>query len=44
VSLGHRNFTERTLLRIEHLSGVGLLILALAHGGHIALKLAQHKL
>jgi hypothetical protein len=35
VSLGHGKWTDRTLLRIEHLSGVVLLILALIHGGTI---------
>lgn len=44
VSLGHRKFSERTLLRMEHLSGVILLCLALAHGGHIIWQMAQHKI
>lgn len=44
VSLGHRKFSERTLLRMERGSGVGLLVLALLHGGHIAWKLAKHKM
>jgi threonine/homoserine/homoserine lactone efflux protein len=44
VSLGHRKFSERTLLRIERGSGVGLLVLALIHGGHIAWQLAKHKM
>lgn len=44
VSLGHRKFSERTLLRMERFSGVGLLILALIHGGRIAWQLAKHKL
>src|SRR5215472_1857764 len=35
VSLGHGKFSQGTLLRIEHLSGVGLLIVALIHGGRI---------
>ncbi len=35
VSLGHGKFSERTLLRLEHGSGVVLLILALIHGGTI---------
>jgi len=35
VSLGHGKWSEKTLLRIEHISGVVLLILALAHGGTI---------
>ena len=44
VSLGHRKFSERTLLRMEHLSGVGLLGLALAHGGHIIWQMARHRM
>lgn len=36
VSLGHGKFSEGTLLRIEHFSGVGLLIIALIHGARIA--------
>src|SRR5213594_2057117 len=35
VSLGHGKFSEKTLLRMEHFSGVGLLVLALIHGGTI---------
>ncbi len=35
VSLGHGKLSEKTLLRMEHGSGVGLLILALIHGGTI---------
>jgi len=35
VSLGHGKLSEKTLLRMEHWSGVGLLALALAHGSRI---------
>ena len=35
VSLGHGKLSEKTLLRMEHGSGVGLLALALIHGGTI---------
>lgn len=35
VSLGHGKLSEKTLLRMEHFSGWGLLILALLHGGTI---------
>jgi threonine/homoserine/homoserine lactone efflux protein len=35
VSLGQGKLSEKTLLRMEHGSGVGLLILALIHGGTI---------
>jgi threonine/homoserine/homoserine lactone efflux protein len=44
VSRGHGKFSEKTLLRMEHLSGVGLLILALIHGGTIVWQMAHHKL
>jgi L-lysine exporter family protein LysE/ArgO len=43
VSLGHGKFSQKTLLRMEHLSGVGMLALALIHGGIIAHHLAQHR-
>jgi len=43
VSLGHRKFSETTLLRMERCSGVGLLTLALIHGGRIIWQLAKHK-
>ena len=42
VSLGHGKFSEKTLLRMEHLSGVGLLILAFIHGGIIIHQMARH--
>jgi threonine/homoserine/homoserine lactone efflux protein len=35
VSLGHGRISEKNLLRMEHFSGVGLVILALIHGGTI---------
>jgi len=43
VSLGHGKFSQKTLLRMEHLSGIGMLALALIHGGIIAHHLAQHR-
>jgi threonine/homoserine/homoserine lactone efflux protein len=42
VSLGHRKFSERTLVRMEHFSGIGLILLALAHGANIVWHLARH--
>jgi len=42
VSRGHGKFSEKTLLRMEHFSGVGMLVLALIHGGYIVRQLAQH--
>ena len=44
VSLGHKKFSERALLRMEHFSGVGLLGLALAHGGNIVWQMARHRM
>jgi len=44
VSLGHKKFSEQTLLRMEHGSGIGLLGLALAHGGHIVWQMAHHRM
>jgi hypothetical protein len=44
VSLGHGKFSEKTLLRIERCSGVGLLILALVHGTTIILQLRKAQL
>ena len=41
VSLGHRKFSAATLLRMEHWSGIGLLLLALAHGGHIVWQMGH---
>jgi len=35
VSLGHGRISEKSLLRMERFSGVGLVILALIHGGTI---------
>ena len=43
VSLGHGKFSQKTLLRMEHLSGVGLLVLAFIHGGIIIHQMALHK-
>jgi threonine/homoserine/homoserine lactone efflux protein len=42
VSLGHGKFSEKNLLRMEHLSGVGLLALGLIHGGIIIHQMAVH--
>jgi len=42
VSLRHGKLSEKTLLRMEHGSGVGLLILALIHGGTIIWQMRHH--
>lgn len=44
VSRGHGKFSEKTLLRMEHISGLCLLALALIHGGRIAWQLAKHRI
>jgi threonine/homoserine/homoserine lactone efflux protein len=44
ISLGHKKFTANTLLRMERYSGVGLIVLALAHGAHIAWQLGKHRM
>lgn len=44
VSRGHGRFNERTLLRMEHISGVLLLGMGLIHGVRIAWQLAKHKM
>jgi threonine/homoserine/homoserine lactone efflux protein len=44
VSLGHGKFSDRTLLRMEHFSGLGLLVLALVHGGTIVWQMARHRI
>ena len=43
-SRGQERLSERTLLRLEHFSGLCLLILGLFYGGHIAWQLAKHKM
>ena len=42
VSLGHGKISERTLLRMEHGSGIGLLVLAFIHGAIIIREMAMH--
>jgi threonine/homoserine/homoserine lactone efflux protein len=44
VSRGHRKFTDKTLLRLEHFSGIGLIALATLHGVHIIWQMARHKM
>lgn len=41
-SRGYGKLNEKTLLRIEHWSGVGLLVLALLHGGWIVKEMVDH--
>jgi threonine/homoserine/homoserine lactone efflux protein len=44
VSLGHQKWSEKTLLRMEHFSGIGLLVLGILHGSHIIWQMAHHKI
>jgi threonine/homoserine/homoserine lactone efflux protein len=44
VSLGHRKFSERTLLRMEHVSGVVLIVFGLIHGGRLVWELAKRRM
>lgn len=44
ISCGHGKFSEATLLRLQHLSGVCLISFGLFDGAHIVWQLARHKL
>lgn len=44
VSCGHGKFTEKTLLRMEHGSGIAMLVLAFAQGAHIVWQMVRHQL
>jgi len=44
VSLGHGRLSEKSLLRMEKISGLGLLFMALMHGANIAWQMAKHKM
>ena len=44
VSRGHGKFSEKTLLRLQHLSGICLIVAGLFDGANIAWHLAKHKL
>jgi threonine/homoserine/homoserine lactone efflux protein len=41
VSLGHRKFSEQTLLRMERGSGLGLIVLGVIHGGQLIWQLTR---
>ncbi len=43
VSRGHGKFTEKTLLRMEHFSGICMLILAAIHGIYMIWRMAEGK-
>jgi len=42
VSRGHGRFSEKTLVRLQHFSGICLIIFGLLQGTHIAWQLARH--
>jgi hypothetical protein len=42
VSRHHGRMGEKTLLRLQHFSGICLIIFALVQGTHIAWQLARH--
>jgi threonine/homoserine/homoserine lactone efflux protein len=44
VSRGHGRFSEKTLLRMQHISGFCLLVAGLYGGTHIVWQLARHKI
>jgi hypothetical protein len=44
VSRSHGRFSENTLLRLQHLSGICLIAFGLFDGAHIIWQLARHKL
>jgi threonine/homoserine/homoserine lactone efflux protein len=44
VSRRHGRFTEKTLLRMQHFSGICMLALAVIDGGNIAWQMAKHKI
>jgi len=44
VARGHGKFSENTLLRLQHISGLCLIITAIFEGVQIALHLARHKI
>jgi len=44
VSRGHGKFSEKTLLRLQHFSGLCLIATAFFQGAQIAWNLAKHKI
>jgi len=44
ISLGHKRISEKTLLKMQHASGITLLVLAFAHGSNIAWQLAKTRM
>jgi threonine/homoserine/homoserine lactone efflux protein len=44
VSRGHGRFSEGTLVRMQHISGICLIAVGLFDGGHIVWQLARHRI
>jgi threonine/homoserine/homoserine lactone efflux protein len=44
VSRGHKRFSEQTLLRLQHISGICLIAVGVFDGAHIVWQLARHKI
>lgn len=44
ISRGYGKFSEKTLLKMEHFSGLCLVLAGLFDGGHIVWQLAKHKI
>ncbi|HUA69400.1 MAG TPA: LysE family transporter [Candidatus Saccharimonadales bacterium] len=44
VSRGHGRFSESTLVRMQHISGLCLIAVGLFDGGHIVWQLARHRI
>jgi threonine/homoserine/homoserine lactone efflux protein len=41
ISFGHKKFTEKTLMKMERISGVSLIVFGLAQGIYLAMKLTK---
>lgn len=44
ISVGHRNYSPKTMRRMEQAAGIGLIVFALFNGAYIAMHLAKDKL
>jgi hypothetical protein len=44
ISRSHGKFSEKTLLRLQHLSGICLIIAGIFDGIHIAWRLSHHRI
>jgi hypothetical protein len=44
VSLGQGRFSERTLVRVQRISGICLIAVGLFDGGHIIWQLTRHRI